>query len=101
MTANDAASSCAEHDSCAAQVFVAPKGLRITPGHLKQALPGRAIAAQYEPSTRTLMIMFTDETCASARLGFYSFDSEFMRLQVRPERFAVSTYHLNIGMCAK
>ena len=45
--------------------------------------------------------MFTDETCASARLGFYSFDSEFMRLQVRPERFAVSTYHLNIGMCAK
>lgn len=64
------------------QVFVSPKGMKITRGHLKQALPGRALAAQYEPSTRVLALMFANEEGTAARLGFFSFDSEFMRLQV-------------------
>lgn len=74
---------------CAVQVFVSPKGMKITRGHLKQALPGRALAAQYEPSTRVLALMFADEEGVAARLGFFSFDGDFMRLQVRSLSLAI------------
>lgn len=67
---------------CSLQVFVSPKGMKINKVHMKQALPGRAIAAQYEPSTRLLVVMFAAENCTAAKLGFFSFDTEFMRLQV-------------------
>jgi hypothetical protein len=71
----------------AAQVYVSPKGVKISPAHLKAALPARAIAAQYEPSTRVLALMFVDDEGSdqAAKLGFLCFDVEFMKLQKQSE----------------
>jgi hypothetical protein len=55
------------------------------PAHLKHSLPHPALAAQYEYSTRMLVLMFAEPPGGVAALGFYCFDTEYNKLLKQTE----------------